>query len=115
MRPQTVAINTSLALVMLAAAVGAVLQVDDPSQHKPVQATAVVSEGPVTTTVSAAGNIGSPRTVGLPFAGVNPGLVRGVYVTVGQTVEPGDKLASVDDRSARNQLAHAKANVAAAE
>ncbi len=115
MRPQTVAINTSLALVLLAAAVGAVLQVDDPSQHKPVETTAVVSEGPVTTTVSAAGNIGSPRTVGLPFAGTNPGLIKDVYVTVGQTVEPGQKLAAVDDRTARNQLAHAKANVAAAE
>lgn len=114
MRPQTVVINTSLALVLLAAAVGAVLQVDDPGKAKTVETTAVVSTGPVTTTVNAAGNIGSPHTVGLPFAG-NPGLIKAIYVTVGQTVEPGEKLAAVDDREAEDQLAHAKAQVAAAE
>jgi multidrug efflux pump subunit AcrA (membrane-fusion protein) len=114
MRPKTVVVNTSLAIVLLAAAVGAVLQVADPAAPKVVEQTAVVTKGAVTATVAAAGNIGSPHTVGLPFAG-QPGLVKALYTEIGKTVQKGDKLAQVDDRSARNQLAHAKASVAAAE
>jgi len=114
MRPQTVVINTGLALVLLAAAVGAVLSVNDPTVTKAIEQAAPVSRGAVTTTVNAAGNLGSPRIVGLPFAGT-PGLVTAVYTEVGKTVEPGEKLATVDDRSARNELAHAKATVASAE
>lgn len=115
MRPKTVVINTSLAVVLLGAAVGAVLQIEDPAAPKVLDPTAVVSRSTVTSTVAAAGNTGPPRVVGLPFAGNNPGLVKAVYTSVGQVVEPGEKLAEVDDRSARNQLAHAKASVAAAE
>ena len=114
MRPKTVVVNTGLALVLLAAAVGAVLQIDDPDAPETPEQTAVVQQGPVASTVSTTGNLNVPRTVGLPFSG-QPGLVKTVDVKVGDMVKKGQKLASVDDRNARAQLRHAEASLAAAE
>ena len=109
MNRKTVVINTSLALVLLAAAVGAVMQIDNPSAPKPIEQTAVVTQGPVSTTVTTTGNMDSPHTVGLPFAGTTPGLVKAVYTKIGDTVQGGDKLAAVDDRAAKAQYKHALA------
>ncbi len=114
MRPKTVVVNTGLALVLLAAAVGAVLQIDDPDAPETPEQTAVVLQGPVASTVSTTGNLNAPRTVGVPFAG-QPGLVKTVDVKVGDTVKKGGKLASVDDRNARAQLQHARASLRSAE
>lgn len=110
MNRKTVVINTSLALVLLAAAVGAVMQIDNPSAPKPVEQTAVVTQGPVSTTVTTTGNMDSPRTVGLPFSG-QPGLVKAIYTKIGDDVKAGQKLAAVDDRAARAQYQHALAQL----
>lgn len=115
MRPKTVVVNTGLALVLLAAAVGAVLQIDDPDAPETPEQTAAVIQGPVVSTVSTTGNLNAPRTVGLPFAGQQIGLVRTIDIEVGDTVTKGQKLASVDDRLARNQLKHAEASLENAE
>lgn len=114
MRRQTVVVNTGLALVLLAAAVGAVLQINDPDAPVAPEQTAVVMQGPVSSTVNTTGNLNAPRTAGLPFQG-QPGLVQTVDVKVGDTVKKGQKLASVDDRTAKNQLKHAKAALNAAQ
>jgi multidrug efflux pump subunit AcrA (membrane-fusion protein) len=114
MRPKTVVVNTGLALVLLAAAVGAVMQINDPDTPEQPEQTASVLQGPVASTVSTTGNLNAPRTVGLPFHG-QPGLVKEVKVKVGDMVSPGDVLATVDDRNARNQLRHAQASLKAAE
>lgn len=108
MNRKTVVINTSLALVLLAAAVGAVMQIDNPSAPKPVEQTAVVTQGPVSTTVTTTGNMDTPHTVGLPFSG-QPGLVRAIYTKIGDDVKGGQKLAAVDDRAAKAQYQHALA------
>jgi multidrug efflux pump subunit AcrA (membrane-fusion protein) len=110
MNRKTVVINTSLALVLLAAAVGAVMQIDNPSAPKPVEQTAVVTQGPVSTTVTTTGNLDSPHTVGLPFSG-QPGLVKAIYTKIGDDVKAGDKLAAVDDRPAKAQYQHALAQL----
>jgi len=110
MNRKTVVINTSLALVLLAAAVGAVMQIDNPSAPKPVEQTAVVTQGPVSTTVTTTGNMDTPHTVGLPFSG-QPGLVKALYTKIGDDVKGGQKLAAVDDRAARAQYQHALAQL----
>lgn len=110
MNRKTVVINTSLALVLLAAAVGAVMQIDNPSAPKPVEQTAVVTQGPVSTTVTTTGNMDTPHTVGLPFSG-QPGLVKAIYTKIGDDVKAGQKLAAVDDRAARAQYQHALAQL----
>jgi multidrug efflux pump subunit AcrA (membrane-fusion protein) len=114
MNRKTVVINTSLALVLLAAAVGAVMQIDNPSAPKPVEQTAVVTQGDVSTTVTTTGNLDSPHTVGLPFSG-QPGVVSAIYTKIGDDVKGGDKLAAVDDRAAKAQYLHAQAAVAQAK
>ncbi|MGQ0467982.1 MAG: HlyD family efflux transporter periplasmic adaptor subunit [Sporichthyaceae bacterium] len=114
MRRKTVVVNTGLALVLLAAAVGAVLQIKDPDAPVTPEQTAMVVQGPVSSTVNTTGNLNAPRTVGLPFQG-QPGVVQSVDVKVGDTIKPGQQIASVDDRLAKNQLRHAKAALKAAQ
>jgi multidrug efflux pump subunit AcrA (membrane-fusion protein) len=74
----------------------------------------VVTQGPVSTTVTTTGNLDTPHTVGLPFRG-QPGIVSAIYTKIGDDVKSGDKLAAVDDRAAKAQYLHAKAAVAQAK
>jgi HlyD family secretion protein len=90
------------------------MQIDNPSAPKPVEQTAVVTQGPVSTTVTTTGNMDTPHTVGLPFSG-QPGLVKALYTKIGDDVKGGDKLAAVDDRLARAQYQHALAQLRQAQ
>lgn len=110
MNTKPVVVNGGVALVLLAAAVGVVLKIEDPGGPQAPERTVAVMQGPVLSTVKAAGNLNAPRTVGLPFRG-NPaevGVVEEVFVKLGDTVQAGTKLARVDDRLARTQLQRAR-------
>lgn len=115
MNKKKVAINTGLAVILVAASVEGVRAIGNPEQPKPVAQTATVAVGDVATTVTATGNLNAPITVGLPFRATQPGVVTAVDVKVGQDVEPGQVLATIDDRAAHNQLELAKVAVQAGE
>jgi multidrug efflux pump subunit AcrA (membrane-fusion protein) len=109
MNRKKIAINTGLSVILVATAVEGVRTIGNPSQPKPVEQTATVGVGTVASTVSATGNLDAPKTVGLVFAGTQPGLVTAVDVKIGDEVKEGQTLARVDDRPATNQLAAAQA------
>lgn len=106
-------VNTGLAAALVIAAIGAYETIGEPDRESAEIATAAISLGTVTATVSVTGNLDAPRTVGLPFAGT-PGLVTDVWAPPGTTVRRGDRLAAVDARPAKVALAEARAAVARA-
>ena len=75
--------------------------------------TATVDTGQVTSTVSATGNVDSVRSVDVEFAG-SGGVVKAIYVEVGDKVHRGQALARVDQTSARQGLRTALATLASA-
>ncbi|MGQ0843025.1 MAG: HlyD family efflux transporter periplasmic adaptor subunit [Sporichthyaceae bacterium] len=115
MEKKKIAIHTGLTVVLAATAVQGVRMVGNPGQPEPVEQTAPVELGTVASTVTAAGNLNAPKTVGLVFADPEPGLVTAVDVEIGDSVKKGQKLAKVDDRPAKNELAAANAAVLAAK
>ena len=115
MNRKKIAINTGLSVILVATAVEGVKTIGNPSSPKPVEQTAVASEGTVSTTVSATGNLDAPKTVGLVFAAQTPGLVTDVETKIGDNVTTGQTLAKVDDRTAVNDLNGAKAQLSTAK
>ncbi|MGQ0842822.1 MAG: hypothetical protein ACT4QF_01685 [Sporichthyaceae bacterium] len=115
METKKAAIHTGLTVILAATAVQGVRMVGSPGQPEPVEQTAPVTLGTVASTVTAAGNLNAPKTVGLVFAGPEPGLVTAVDVEIGDRVRKGQALAKVDDRPARNELAAAEAAVLSAQ
>jgi membrane fusion protein, macrolide-specific efflux system len=75
--------------------------------------TATVTRTTVTQTVSASGSIASSQVQGATFA--TSGTVTRIYVTVGETVAKGAKLAAVDPTSAQQQIRSAQDALAVAE
>jgi len=75
--------------------------------------TATVDTGEVTATVSATGNVDSARSVDVDFTG-SGGVVKAIYVEVGDKVHRGEALARVDQTSARQGLRTALATLASA-
>lgn len=107
-------LRTNVALVLLAATLGAAMQFEDEESVDGVPSSADAAQPPSTETITATGNLDAPRTVGLPFAG-QPGLVSSVDVEIGDTVEDGDVLARVDQRPAKSRIRRAEAGVKAAK
>ncbi|MFZ2012652.1 MAG: HlyD family efflux transporter periplasmic adaptor subunit [Nocardioides sp.] len=75
--------------------------------------TATVDTGDVTATVSATGNVDSAHSVEVDFTG-SGGVVKAIYVKVGDRVHRGQPLARVDQTSARQGLRTALATLASA-
>jgi HlyD family secretion protein len=69
-----------------------------------------LTRGNLTSTVSANGNVAAIRDVSADFAGT-AGIVRTIYVKEAQRVRKGDKIAKVDQRSARQTLRTALATL----
>jgi len=70
-----------------------------------------VRRGTVAKTISVSGSITSRQKLELGF--LSPGIVKEVYVSVGDKVEAGDILIALDDTLLRRQAASAQANLAA--
>lgn len=111
MEKKKAVIYTGLSVALAVSAVQAVRIIGDPGQPPTPEQTATAELGTVASTVSAAGNLNAPTTLGLVFArnAGDPGLVTAVDVAVGDMVQKGQPLAKVDDRPARNELALANA------
>ncbi|ABZ85596.1 secretion protein hlyd, putative [Heliomicrobium modesticaldum Ice1] len=73
----------------------------------------VVERGDVTETVSASGTIQTPQQIKLSFTA--GGRLTSVAVKVGDRVQAGQTMATLDDANARAQVASAQANVASAQ
>lgn len=76
--------------------------------------TTTVDRGTVTATVTSSGNIEADRTLAVDFDG-SGGIVKAIYVKVGDQVRKGQVLARVDDTAARQSLATAQVQLQSAE
>lgn len=75
--------------------------------------TVVVTRGNLVSSITGSGTIAAEQSLNLSFP--NGGTVRQVLVKAGDTVEPGQILARLDDRNLQIQLANAQAGLAAAQ
>lgn len=107
-------VNTAIALAVLlvVAMIIRTVTADDAEQVSAAQ-TATVDTGEVSATVTANGNIESAQTVNVDFEGTG-GVVRAIYVNEGQKVRRGQRLAMVDETSARQGLRSALASLQSA-
>jgi multidrug efflux pump subunit AcrA (membrane-fusion protein) len=76
--------------------------------------TTTVDTGTVTATVTSSGNIEADRTLAVDFDG-SGGIVQAIYVKPGDLVRKGERLARVDDTSARQALQSAQVQLESAE
>lgn len=108
-------VNTGLAVLLAAAGFGAYLSIGDPPQAKTTAGrTATAATGTLTARVTGTGNAASASTATLNFAGAG-GTLTAVYVQSGQKVTAGQKLARIDDTTARQNLQTAQAQLASAQ
>lgn len=114
MKRKLLALNAAASAVVLTAVVGFANMEDETPGPAGISPASPTPDSPEVLTVSATGNLDSPRTVGLPFAGT-PGLVAEVTAKLGDTVAAGEVLARVDPRRARSALRHAQADLRSAK
>ena len=107
-------INGVLAVALAGAVTAAVVAVGEPTTASAsTSRTGRVTQGDVTATVTASGNLSTATSVGVNFTGTG-GTVTAIYVKTGQHVSAGQALAKVDDTSARQSLTSAQASLASA-
>jgi multidrug efflux pump subunit AcrA (membrane-fusion protein) len=108
-------LNSGLAVVLVGAAAAAYLEVgaDDSASASSFTRVATVSRGTVLAQVSASGNLALAAQSALAFGA--SGKVTAVDVSVGQTVKPGQVLATVDPTAADLALTEAKEQLTVAQ
>ena len=115
MNRRSIAINAGLAAALVAVIAVGLASIGSPSSASAgADATATVRTADLSATVSATGNVSSATDVAVNFQGTG-GTVTAIYVTPGQKVVARQRLAAIDDTSARQSLASARANLAAAQ
>jgi multidrug efflux pump subunit AcrA (membrane-fusion protein) len=103
-----------LAIVALAAAIGAALAVGAPSPAgSSIERTVTVSRGVIQSTVSGTGSLAPAHQYDLNFG--TSGDVSKIYVKEGQHVSDGELLARLDPSSAEVDLAKARADLQSAQ
>jgi macrolide-specific efflux system membrane fusion protein len=104
-------INGVLLVALLGVAWGgyALFFASSSSSSTPAVRTSAVRTGTVTETVTAAGTVSSAYTGTADFTG--SGTITEIDVKVGDTVTKGQRLAALDDSTAKLQLASAKADL----
>jgi len=113
LRRRRIAVNTAIAVVAVVCAVVGILALGSDSGTSVTVRTGTVTQGTVSQTVSATGNVQSPSSVAANFQ--SGGQLVGVYVSVGQHVEVAQPLAKIDDTSQAAALASANANLSSAQ
>src|SRR5689334_15161831 len=118
LRRPAVLVNAGLAVLAVGGALWAVQIVRGPatadaSDSSSRQRAVPVTQGDVTSTVSASGNVQSASTAAANFA--TSGTVTEILVKVGDTVAKGQTLAKVDPTLVQAQLDTAYANLTAAK
>ncbi|WP_088283867.1 efflux RND transporter periplasmic adaptor subunit [Kineosporia sp. A_224] len=114
-RPPTFWLNTGLAAALLAAGGGAwyTVQGSPVAQTTTTSRTSTVRTGTLTATVTGSGNLESAASSTVDFS--SSGTITDVYVTAGQTVKKGQRLARIDSAAAERSLASAKASLLSAQ
>ncbi len=115
-RPPTLWINTGLAVLLAAAGGGAWFSLTSsttPTTTTSSSRTSTVRTGTLSATVNGSGNLESASTSSVAFG--SSGTVTDVFVTVGQTVAKGARLARIDSSAAERTLASAKASLLSAQ
>ena len=114
MNRRSIAINGGLAAALVAVVAVGLASIGSPSSASAgSDNTTTVRTADLSATVSATGNVSSATDVAVNFQGTG-GTVTAIYVTPGQKVLKGQRLAAVDDTSAQQSLASAQANLASA-
>src|SRR5580698_8706409 len=115
MARRTLIINGALVVALIVIGVVAYTWLDSgSSKAAATRQTTTVTEGNVTSTVSASGNVSSSVNVGVSFNGCS-GVLTSVSVKPGDTVTVGQTLATVDNSSATAALTAAQATLAQAQ
>lgn len=115
LRRPSLLVNAVLAAVAVGAGVGAYASLPGTPDSRAAAGTTrtvPVQRGTVTATVSASGSVRSASTASATFA--TAGTVTAIDVAVGDHVDKGQTLATVDDTAVRRRLATARANLSAA-
>ncbi|MBM7867455.1 HlyD family efflux transporter periplasmic adaptor subunit [Heliobacterium gestii] len=114
-KPRQKAIAAALAVIVLTGA-GYGYYARESAARENAQAVqySAVERGDVTETVSASGTIQTPQQIKLSFTS-GGGRLTSVSVKVGDRVEAGQVVATLDDANARAQMASAEANVSSAQ
>ena len=102
--------NIGLAVVLVAGLVGGYFVIFHTQAEATTGRTVSAQQGTLQATVTASGTVETAGTVALTFQ--TSGLVTEVDVSAGDTVRAGQPLVSIDDTSARQQLASAKSQAA---
>lgn len=111
MKRRTLWINLgigALIVVIIALIVSSLQSGEQPTSER----TVTVSRGDISATVTASGTVERSGVVELAFTA--PGIITSVEVAPGDLVEAGQVLASIDDTTARQQLATAESTLAQA-
>jgi HlyD family secretion protein len=113
MKKATLALNGTLAVAVVGLGLFGYTRLGSASAASGTESTATVRAGNVVSSVSATGNVESASTSELSFG--SSGKVTAVNVKVGDTVTAGQALATIDDTSAKQQLASAQATLEGAQ
>ena len=111
-RRKSLLINGTLAVILVAVGVTSYLEIR-PASNSTALVTSMVQQGTVLATVSASGTLEAAQNLGLNFT--TGGKVTAIYVKVGQRVNAGQTLATVDPTSSKDSLEQAQAQLSAAE
>ncbi len=98
-----------LAAVILLVVVAGLIVDRSASRAAPLPATVKVARGELVAKVNGSGSVAAEQTVSLPFQA--SGTVTGVLVKEGDTVQAGQALAKLDDRSLQLQVTSARAGL----
>ena len=112
MKRRVLWMNIGLAVVLVAGLVGGYFALFHTSTEATTGRTVAAQQGSLQATVTASGTVETAGTVSLSFQ--SSGIVTAVDVNAGDTVRAGQPLVSIDDTSARQQLASAKGQAAQA-
>ena len=112
MKRRVLWINIALAVVLVGGLVGGYFALFHTTAEATTGRTVSAQQGSLQATVTASGTVETAGTVSLSFQ--SSGIVTAVEVAAGDTVRAGQPLVSIDDTSARQQLASAKGQAAQA-
>src|ERR1700761_5623413 len=114
MARRTLIINGALAVAIIVIGVVAYTWLHTSSKTAAARQTTTVTQGDITSTVSASGNVSSAVNLGVSFNGCS-GVLTGISVKPGDNVTVGQTLATVDNSTASAALATAQASLAQAQ
>ncbi|MBO3748911.1 HlyD family efflux transporter periplasmic adaptor subunit [Streptosporangiaceae bacterium NEAU-GS5] len=102
-------VNGALAVLLAGGAVVTYVSLRGTSTPQATVATVAVTRGTILSSVSASGSVESSRTRSLAFG--TSGTVKAIYVEEGEKVDKGQLLATLDDKTQRENISAAAASL----